>query len=76
MPNMQAPAQALDARIHTAISENPYLARRNLRFETADEGRVILRGAVASYYHKQMAQEALRRLDGVSQIDNLLEVNW
>ncbi len=67
--------QALDARIDSAIRQNPYLSGRKLRFET-EEGRVVLRGIVSSYYQKQMAQEALRRLDGVSQIENLLEVNW
>jgi len=51
------------------------LKRRNLRFET-QEGRVVLRGTVSSYYQKQMAQEALRRLKGVDHIENHLEVNW
>lgn len=65
----------LTDRLHTAIAGHPYLANRNLRFET-EAGRVTLHGTVSSYFHKQMAQEALRRLDGVEQIENLLEVNW
>jgi hypothetical protein len=31
---------------------------------------------VHSYYQKQMAQEALRRLEGVQAIDNKIEVSW
>jgi osmotically-inducible protein OsmY len=46
-----------------------------LWFETAD-GRVTLHGTVRSYYHKQMAQESLRRLSGVGEIENRLEVSW
>lgn len=75
MLTKQEAVQPLHARIHSELATNPYLARRNLRFETA-EGRVVLRGVVPSYYQKQMAQEALRRLDGVHQIENLLEVSW
>jgi len=75
MLTKQEPVQPLNARIHSELANNPYLSRRNLRFETA-EGRVVLRGVVPSYYQKQMAQEALRRLDGVHQIENLLEVSW
>ena len=66
---------SLDSRISSAIERSPHLKRRNLRFET-QEGRVVLRGVVSSYYQKQMAQEALRRLEGIDCIENQLEVNW
>ena len=46
-----------------------------MRVETAD-GHVVLKGSVRSFFEKQMAQEAVRRIDGVEMIDNLLEVNW
>lgn len=65
----------LDTRVFTALERNPYLARRNLRFETND-GRVTLRGVVNTYFQKQMAQEAIRHVDGVAEIDNALEVCW
>ena len=45
----------LDNRVLTALERNPYLARRNLRFET-EAGRVTLRGVVNTYFQKQMAQ--------------------
>jgi osmotically-inducible protein OsmY len=42
----------------------------------AADGRVVLKGNVRSFFQKQMAQEAIRRIDGVQRIENLLEVNW
>ncbi len=65
----------LDDRVLTALERNPYLTRRNLRFET-EQGRVTLRGVVTSYFQKQMAQEALRNVEGVAEIANELEVSW
>jgi osmotically-inducible protein OsmY len=65
----------LEDQLHEALRRNPYLTRRKLHLETSD-GRVVLRGAVNSYYQKQMAQETLRRVPGVEQIENQLEVLW
>jgi osmotically-inducible protein OsmY len=65
----------LDDRVLTALEQNPYVARRSLRFETSD-GRVTLRGVVNTYFQKQMAQEAIRHVDGVDEIANELEVCW
>jgi osmotically-inducible protein OsmY len=62
-------------RIHAALSTSPYVPGREVRVEAAD-GRVVLKGNVRSFFQKQMAQEAIRRIDGVEAIDNLLEVNW
>jgi osmotically-inducible protein OsmY len=65
----------LDDRVLTALERNPYLTHRDLRFETR-QGRVTLRGVVKSYFQKQMAQEALRHVEGVAEIANELEVSW
>jgi osmotically-inducible protein OsmY len=62
-------------RICDALSTNPHVPSHKVRVEAAD-GRVILKGQVNSFFQKQMAQEAIRRVDGVEMIDNLLEVNW
>ena len=59
--------------VDDAITKNPHLTRRTLRVETED-GRVVLLGTVSSYYQKQMAQEAVRRIHGVRAIDNRLTV--
>jgi osmotically-inducible protein OsmY len=42
----------------------------------ANQGRLVLHGVVGSYYQKQIAQETLRKVDGVEQIENLLQVHW
>ena len=65
----------LDDRVLNALERNPYLTHRNLRFET-QEGRVVLRGVVKTYFQKQMAQESLRNVEGVAEISNELEVSW
>lgn len=39
-----------------------------------NQDRVRLSGAVRSYYHKQLAQEAARQVDGVEQVENELVV--
>ena len=62
-------------RVDSALETSPYLSRCLMRFET-EEGRVVLRGKVTSYFQKQMAQETVQRIDGVETVDNLLEVSW
>ena len=65
----------LDQRVQSALTKQAGVPQKNLRFEASD-GRVTLHGTVHSYYQKQMAQEALRRLEGVQTIDNKIEVSW
>ncbi|HEY4235223.1 MAG TPA: BON domain-containing protein [Lacipirellulaceae bacterium] len=69
-----APTPLFDL-IHSALSTSPYVPNRQVRVE-ANDGRVVLKGNVGSFFQKQMAQEAIRRIDGVQLIDNLLEVTW
>jgi osmotically-inducible protein OsmY len=72
---MPATTSTLADRIDQAIQTNPYVNGRLLRIET-DGSRVKLQGAVKSYFQKQMAQELLRKVEGVEEIDNCLEVMW
>ena len=65
----------LKDRVTTALNSNPQLSRHRLHSETS-QGRVVLRGHVGSYYQKQMAQEIVRSVDGVEEIENHLEVHW
>jgi hypothetical protein len=39
------------------------------------DGTMELRGRVPSYYHKQLAQEALRKVNDVKQLVNNIEVS-
>ena len=66
---------SLQDQVEIILSANPYLTHQKLQLET-ERGRVVLRGVVRSFYQKQMAQETLRHIDGVEEIENLLEVAW
>jgi osmotically-inducible protein OsmY len=63
----------LAARVDQALQTNPYVNGRLLRFET-EGSRVVLQGKVKSYFQKQMAQEVIRKVSGVEEIENCLEV--
>jgi len=65
--------QSLDKRIDIVIHCNPHLAGRRFQFSTEADG-VTLEGQVSSYFQKQVAQEIILRIDGVSRIDNRLQV--
>ena len=39
-----------------------------------DDGILVLRGRSRSYYEKQVAQETVKRIDGVAQVVNEIEV--
>ena len=78
MPELVTPSTSsatLFARIHDALQESPYVSPVDVEVD-ADEGHVRLRGHVDTYFKKQMAQEVVRRVDGVERVENLLEVNW
>ena len=62
-------------RAQSALDRAPYVLRRAIRLE-AQQGRVVLSGTVRSFFHKQLAQEALRDVDGLNAIDNRLQVDW
>ncbi len=66
---------ALTERLDFAITNSPYFNGRKLRFEAAGNS-VVLSGEVNSYFQKQMAQETARRVEGVEEVDNQLEVVW
>ncbi len=63
----------LSDRLHSAIARSPYLAGRNVRVEQHDN-RIVLKGVVSSYFQKQLAQESIRNIEGVTQIHNEIEV--
>ena len=64
----------LHHRVFSALEENVHLRGRRFFLE-AEQGRITLRGKVGSYYQKQMAQEAVKHVDGVDHISNELEVS-
>ena len=62
--------QAARDRLRT----NPYPTIQELSCECDDNGMLFLRGRLSSFYQKQLAQEAVARLPGVTQVVNQTEV--
>lgn len=65
----------LHQQIAKAIVHNPHLNCRSIKVRT-NQGRVVLCGSAESFFEKQMAQEALRGIAGITSIENELEVDW
>jgi len=65
----------LHQQIAKAIVHNPHLDSRRIKVRTS-RGRVVLCGSAESFFEKQMAQEALRGIEGITSIENELEVEW
>ncbi|HEY1786005.1 MAG TPA: BON domain-containing protein, partial [Pirellulales bacterium] len=55
------------------LKASPYESVRQLRCEF-DAGVLTLRGSVASFFHKQIAQQSVAGLEGVDSISNQVEV--
>lgn len=55
------------------LCSSPYASLRTLSCEF-ESGVLLLRGRLGSFHHKQVAQETVRRLAGVSQVVNEIEV--
>jgi osmotically-inducible protein OsmY len=55
------------------LCNSPYIAIRTVSCDF-ENGVLLLRGRLQSFHHKQLAQETVRRLAGVGQIVNAIEV--
>lgn len=75
LANLSASTNELIQRVDSAIKTNPHLSGHRVTCRE-DSGIVVLQGKVSSFFQKQMAQESLKRLDGVARIVNQLEVDW
>lgn len=60
-------------RVDSALRKHPHLRTAAIRTAQLDD-RVILEGDVETFFEKQMAQEAVRYIDGIPRIDNQLVV--
>ena len=58
----------------TRLHDKSRKAFRDVSCQCEDEGTIILRGRSSSYYEKQVAQETVRGIDGVTQVINEIEV--
>lgn len=62
------------AAVRSRWSSSGYTALKRVECRCED-GVLLIRGTVTSFYHKQMAQELARCVDGVKHIVNELEVS-
>lgn len=56
------------------LRQSPYRAVRGVSCEVR-QGALVLRGRLPSFYQKQLAQEAVARVPGVSRVLNEIEVS-
>ncbi len=75
MPLAQLSPSELQTRINDVLKDSPHFHGSDV-MGTDEQGVVVLQGRVETFYHKQVAQELLRKVDGVERIVNLLEVHW
>ena len=61
--------------VEASVATEPLFRRREIALR-GRKGHVLLTGTVSTFYEKQLAQEIVRRLEGVHQIDNCLEVSY
>ena len=57
----------------SCLRTNPYPDVKSLECEY-HEGVLMLRGQVSTYYYKQLAQEAVRDIQGIESIVNVVKV--
>lgn len=60
------------ARIHSELARYP-VQFQGVRVSMLN-GEATLLGCVKSFYHKQLAQERVGAVDGVEQVNNMLQV--
>jgi hypothetical protein len=75
-PTMERPSSSheLAKAARKRLKSTSYPGIRALSCECDDRGVLYLRGRLSSYYHKQLAQEAVADLPGIVQIVNQAEV--
>ena len=66
---------SLSVQVRGALSKSHHLSSRNVHVAT-DGVKVRLKGTVGSFCQKQMAQEIVRRVDGIETVENQLQVSW
>ena len=63
----------IQARVQNVLDTASYSELRQVRCERK-RGIIFLRGRVRSYFLKQLAQEVIRDVEGVSHLVNAIEV--
>lgn len=76
--SLMAPVEVNNLELAVAAQKRlatySYLGLRDICCEELEDGVISIRGRVSSYYCKQLAQEIVRRIQGVRCIYNQLTV--
>ena len=71
MSNISAPE--LERRAQSALTSSPVYPLRELTVESRNDA-LLITGSVGSFYHKQLAQEAVRAVVGAVEVVNSVQV--
>jgi hypothetical protein len=67
----------LESLVRRQLDVHPYFRGRGSLFAITQVGRtVVIEGRVPSYYLKQLMQEAIKAVPGVTNVDNQVQVTW
>ena len=72
-PRAESPVCRVTKQAQELLRTSPYRPVRRVACAFHD-GRLVLRGRLRTFFHKQLAQEAVARVDGVCQVVNEIEV--
>jgi hypothetical protein len=71
------PSKVLVLLVRERLEQHPHFrGRTSLLAIELVEGTIVLSGRLPSHYLKQLLQEAIRRMPGVVNIDNQVDVVW
>jgi hypothetical protein len=75
MMNTLTESSQVATRARDVISRHAHFRGRADRFEfECSKNVLVIRGRVATFYLKQLLQDALKQLDGIRRIENRVEV--
>ena len=69
----ESPVCYVTKQAQELLRTSPYKPVRRVACAYQD-GMLVLRGRLRTFFHKQLAQEAVARVDGVRQVVNEIEV--
>jgi osmotically-inducible protein OsmY len=72
--NTPVSCQGIEEAATECLLKSPYHAVRKV-FCQYDHGTLFLRGRLPSFHQKQVAQEAIARVEGVTQVINRIAVD-
>ena len=74
LPSPDVKKVSIEQRARAALAKSPIYALQCLEVQRSGE-RLLIRGSVSSYYHKQLAQEVIRSVVGEIEVINSLQVD-